>query len=69
MIDLDALQRHLDANGSLDDGPEYQTVGDLVAEARAARDVIRLGPRPPLFIVDTVAYAAALDAYDRVVTQ
>lgn len=40
-VDLDALKRHLDANGSLDDGPEYQTIEALVAELRAAREVVK----------------------------
>ena len=72
MIDLDALQRKLDTNQSLDDGPEYQDVGALVAELRVAREVVEAARQvadADLHDEDWPALLAALKAYDQAVTR
>ena len=38
----------------------------LVAELRAAREALRLAPRPPTFNTNTRAYVDAVAAYDKV---
>jgi len=40
MLDLADLQRRLDADNTLDNAPEYEAVRVVVAEVRAAREVI-----------------------------
>jgi hypothetical protein len=40
LVDLNALQRQLDANRSLDDFLEYESVRRLVTEARVNRKVV-----------------------------